>query len=439
MKNLTALILAAGIGKRFWPLQGEKVLFPFFGRSAFELAISSVLPKEITRAIVVSSTATQAYFKKFSFSVPHDTVVQNESGGMRDAMLAAEHLLSGDPVLIYIADDFVDADLFDRVIKKAHDSDAFGVLPGWKTDTYFPGGYLVTQGDRVVGIKEKPGEGNTPSNYVYVSGTYIANPAILLQELKKSTEGNDDIFENVLTSLMSQNKVIMEPYEGEMVSLKYPWHVLDVMHHLFRNLAHKRANNITVKNNVIIEGNVVIGDNVTIYENTKLIGPCFIGANTIIGNNNMIRESHIGNNCVTGFNTDITRSYIGDDCWLHSNYIGDSVLESNISLGGGTKLANLRLDEGNIFSLVEKERISTNRNKLGAIIGSDTHIGINASIMPGIKIGRESFVGAGVLLDQDMPEKSFCMSKSEVVMKKNTGKVVQRSRADFREKLKKYV
>ena len=41
---------------------------------------------------------------------------------------------------------------------------------------------------------------------------------------------------------------------------------------------------------------------------------------------------------MTGFNTDITRSYIGDNCWFHSNYIGDSVLEGNVSMGSGAAI-----------------------------------------------------------------------------------------------------
>ena len=64
-----------------------------------------------------------------------------------------------------------------------------------------------------------------------------------------------------------------------------------------------------------------LGDNVKIFENSKIVGPCYIGDNTVIGNNNIIRQSQIGSGCVTGFNTDITRSYIGDNCWFHSNYI----------------------------------------------------------------------------------------------------------------------
>ena len=191
-----------------------------------------------------------------------------------------------------------------------------------------------------------------------------------------------------------------------------------------------------MKKNVILEGNVYIEDNVTIYENTKIIGPCYIGKGSIIGSNNIIRASHIGAGCVTGFNTDITRSYIGDDCWLHSNYIGDSVLESDVSMGSGTVLANLRLDEEDITSVVQNNKISTQKNKCGALIGSHVRIGVNVSVMPGIKIGSDSSIGAGLTIVEDVPSSSFCVgNRPSYTVKKNTRRVDIESRKQFRMKI----
>ena len=188
--------------------------------------------------------------------------------------------------------------------------------------------------------------------------------------------------------------------------------MLDVNDVLLKTVSHHRGKNILIKSNVIIEGEVHIEDDVKIFENTKIIGPCYIGKGTIIGNNNIIRQSYLGANCVTGFNSDISRSYIGDDCWFHNNYIGDSVLEGNVSMGGGASCANLRLDDGPIYSTVKNEALHTTKHKLGALVGKHTRIGVHTSIMPGIKIGKGSFVGSGVVLDKDLPEDSFCIVKS---------------------------
>src|SRR3972149_10890370 len=280
---------------------------------------------------------------------------------MADAILTAEIQLRGHRLLILIADNLVPSTLLTAVIAKAGKAQAFAVVPGWKTPGYYPGGYLALKGDRITEIREKPGEGNEPSKYINVSGHYIKSSELLLSALKETKSNEDDIYERALSNLMSHQNVIMEPYEGSTTSLKYPWHLLDVMVLLLGQLTPKRGKNVVIKPNVIIEGPVIIGDNVKIFENTKIVGPSYIGNNTIVGNNNMIRASHIGDNCVIGFNCDITRSYIGNGCWLHSNYIGDSVLEADVSLGSGTVLANLRLDEGNISSMVQGQRLSTGR------------------------------------------------------------------------------
>jgi NDP-sugar pyrophosphorylase family protein len=180
---------------------------------------------------------------------------------------------------------------------------------------------------------------------------------------------------------------------------------------------------------------VYIEDDVRILENTKITGPAYIGKGTIIGNNNIIRQSYIGAGCVTGFNSDITRSYVGDSCWFHSNYIGDSVLEGNVSMGSGAALANLRLDDGDILSNVNNEPTLTGRNKLGACIGKDVRIGVNASIMPGVKIGRGSFVGSGVVLDADIPEDTFCVVKQSHVTLRNKKNVASVQRDEFKKQL----
>ena len=205
---------------------------------------------------------------------------------------------------------------------------------------------------------------------------------------------------------MTKETFVMVVFEGSFASLKYPWNILDIMDILFQRLSPHQGKNVEIKSNVVIEGPVYISDNVKIFENSKIVGPCYIGANTIIGNNNIIRHSHIGANCVTGFNTDITRSYVGDNCWFHSNYVGDSVLEGDVSMGSGTVLANLRLDRGEIASVIGENRVNTKRTKLGAMIGINVRVGVNASIMPGVKIGSNSMVGAGLVVNHDIPNDS---------------------------------
>lgn len=422
-KKLTLVVLAGGIGKRFWPFSTNKTLFPFLGKPLFA---ASRIPKEVTHMAIVSDTGSADTFRHMETPIPKTVVVQPEAAGMADAVLSTKQEISGGSVIILIADDVAEPGVLDELVAKATSTGAFGVLVGWKPPAYFPGGYLRLAADRVTAIVEKPGAGNEPSPYITMVAQYIEDADALISEISRTESSNDDVYEKSLTALMKDNTFVIMPYHGRFASLKYPWHVLDVMDVVFQDLKSYKGKNVVIKENVILEGPVYIEDGVKIFENTKIVGPCYIGKNTIIGNNNIIRHSHIGAECVTGFNTDVTRSYIGDNCWFHSNYIGDSVLEGNVSMGSGSCLANLRLDDGEIKG--------TGRTKLGAMVGKGVRIGVNASIMPGVKIGNNSFVGAGVVLDRDLPDQSFCMAKPGYEISKNK-KTASRSRDTFKQKI----
>lgn len=434
-RDVTLVVLAAGIGKRFRPFTKDKNLFPFLGSPLIDFVLPQILPPEVVHCVVVANSKNKEAVDVVRFPVPHTVVVQEEATGMAGAILAAKPHISGKAILIVIADDVAEPALMGMVMKAVR-PDVFGVLTTWKPEGYFPGGYVVFRDNRPVGIKEKPGAGNTPGEYVYFGGQYIAHADRLIEAIQNGKKSGDDIYETALTKLMSEERFAAITYDGGFVSLKYPWHVLDMtMYLLHHRLKPGRGKNVDIRNNVSLEGVVYLGNNVKIFENTKIVGPVYIGDNTIIGNNNIIRESIVGEGCVTGFNTDITRSYIGDNCWFHSNYIGDSVLEENVSMGSGSVLANLRLDEGEITSVLSEEKTNTGKTKLGAMIGEGVRIGVNVSVMPGVKIGAQSMIGAGIILDRDIPEGSFCVGKSTIDIKKNTAHTASANREHFKAKI----
>jgi len=434
-KDLIAVILAGGTGNRFWPMSTDKSLFPFFNKPLIVHSAVSHLPKEVTRVVIITNDMNNAVLSHLTFSVPSITVVQPAARGMADALLSAKTHLQNSSLLIINADDVASASYFDDVIAKGQKEGILGVVPGYRAKHYLPMGYLLTDGKAVTGIAEKPGEGNEPSPYIAMLGHYIADGNLLLEELRQTKSNEDNVYEKALSTLMKRHTFILHPFEGDFASLKYPWHVLDVLHVLLETLPNHRGKNVEIKSNVILEGNVYIEDDVRIFENTKIVGPTYIGKGTIIGNNNIVRESHIGAGCVTGFNTDITRSYVGDDCWFHTNYVGDSVVEEHVSMGSGAVLANLRLDDGTVFSTIHGELISSYSNKLGALIGKFVRIGVNTSIMPGVKIGRGTFIGSGMVIDKDIPDDSYCIQKSSYTIIRNKKTVAGVSRDEFRKKL----
>lgn len=433
MNNPVALVLAGGVGKRFWPIRTSKSMVHFLGKPLLIHNLYRLKKTGITDVIVVIHPQDKDAYTRLSVpGLSIRTVVQPKPDGMAGAVLAASPLVKGKACFIMNAEDLVEERLYDEL--KLHIGGETIVLVGIKMKQYFPGGYFVLKGQRVVGLVEKPGEGKEPSDFANLVFDYIPDANRFIELLRATKSNSDDIYEKALNELLKDGKANILKYEGYWYPTKYPWHILDILDQLLLTVDEFRGKNVEIKKNVVIEGAVYIEDNVKIFENTKIVGPCYIGANTVIGNNNMIRASQIGAGCVTGFNTDITRSYIGDNCWFHSNYIGDSVIEGDVSMGSGNVLANLRLDEGEIFSIVRGQRINTKRTKLGAIIGRHVRLGVNTSIMPGVKIGSNTMIGAGLMVDRDIPEGSFVSGGTSMAITKNT-RVVQGNRDTFKKKL----
>jgi len=405
MNSPVAVVLAGGEGKRFWPIQTSKSMVRFLGKPLLVHNLNRLKLTGITDVIVVIHPQDKEAYSHLSVQgLTIRTVEQPAPNGMAGGVLAAAPLIDGKPCFIMNAEDLVEETLYE-MLKQQIGADTV-VLVGRKVKSYFPTGYYVLKGQNVVGLVEKPGEGNEPSDFAKVVFDYFPDTDRFIKLLRITKSDTDDIYEKALNEVLRDGKAKITTYDGYWYPTKYPWHILDIMNQLLLTVTDFRGKNVEIKSNVVIEGPVYIGDNVKFFENTKIVGPCYIGDNTIIGNNNIIRHSQIGPGCVTGFNTDITRSYIGDNCWFHSNYIGDSILEEDVSMGSGTVCANLRLDRGEIASVVGDNRMNTRRTKLGALIGKNVRIGVNTSIMPGVKIGSDSMVGAGLVVNHDIPNDS---------------------------------
>ncbi len=393
------IILAAGEGKRMWPIQTDKCLIPFLGKPLLFHNLKKIKENLEGEYVFVVSPDSREGVEKVAkeLGLDYKIVVQENPTGMADAILAAKDLIEGE-ILIVNAEDVLDPQVYQGVIGT---QGADVVVAGLKTDKYFPGGYLKVDGDKVSGIVEKPGEGNEPSDMVKLVVDYYKDGQKLVEYLQKVTSENDDRYEKALGQMISDGvDVKFIKYEGIWIPLKYPWHILSILEYLLQDIDQK-----------IYPGKVIIEEGVKVFEGAVIKGPCYIGKNCIIGNNSIVRESDLEEGCVTGFSSDITRSYIGANSWFHTNYIGDSVLEGDFGAGSGAVLANLRLDDKNV--LIGEERQDSGRSKLGLIAGKSVRLGVNVSTMPGVRIGSGSLVGPGVVLKKDLKENKKITLKEE--------------------------
>ncbi len=432
--EFTVVLIAAGQSSRMQPLS-NKIFFRYLGKTILEHQINNLIDLGLNNFIIVGNEKNIDQIKKIcnvenyskvriSYSVQKDL-----KAGIKGAILSVEKIIDKSKALFLISsNDFVEKNIFKKVLNQSKNSDSDIYIVGKIVENYFPGGYLkVSHKNQIIEIVEKPKQGKEPSNMINLVIQLFKNPTELFEAENKFSNQNDDAHELALDYLFTKKKAELVKYNGFWQTLKYPWNHLQLMDYFLKNLKEPFIHSETeISQNVSLKGLYYIDKGVKIYDFACLNGPVYLGQNSIVGNHTLIRNSIIDNNCVIGHCTEISHSLIQNNCWFHQNYIGDSILDENISFGAGTRTGNLRLDEKNIIVNIKKEKINSNLNKLGSIVGKNVRIGINTSIMPGIKIGQDSFLSAHLNVQKDIANNNFIHNDFSLIQKKNLQKAKKR-------------
>ncbi len=422
---MKVLLLAAGRSKRAKPIE-DKNFLRFCGKYLIKHQLEALKSAGFEDIIVIGGAHNLEKLSKVAEKYNTKVVEQkNLEEGMAGAILSVEDLVDNEDLFIVSGNDVVDDSAYEAM-KNVSGADSY--LLAYQVSEYFPGGYLKIDSEIITGIIEKPGAGNEPSNLVNLVLHLHKNPKRLFEVLKEVSSEKDDRYELALDALMGERKFVAVPYNGFWQALKFPQHVLNLNKFFLSKLEYSVASDAEISKTAVINGNVVIESGVKIFDHAVIQGPAYIGKDSIVGNNALLRESSIGKRCVIGFNTEVARSYVGDDTWFHSNYIGDSVIGNNCGFGAGAICANLRLDE--------KEIGETKMNKLGAVLGDNIRIGVNTSLMPGIKIGSNTMITSGLVITQDIETDKYVSGKTELKIDDNKATIDPEARNAMMRKLK---
>jgi UDP-N-acetylglucosamine diphosphorylase / glucose-1-phosphate thymidylyltransferase / UDP-N-acetylgalactosamine diphosphorylase / glucosamine-1-phosphate N-acetyltransferase / galactosamine-1-phosphate N-acetyltransferase len=423
---MTVILLCAGQSSRMQPL-GNKLFFEFEGKALILHQIQWLYESGYSDIIIVGNDENISQLKKVckqQDQISCSFVIQkNTQDGMKGAIESCVSKVKKDAFVINV-NDIVKKTLLLEIRERSQNHDDDIIICGKVVSNYFPGGYLsINNNSYLKQIIEKPGEGNEPSDLVNIVVHYFRDFHNFIKILKTFHNDADSAYEQALNHLCPLSKIYVLRYNNLWQAIKYPWHILDIMNVFFtqqKSFIHPEAN---ISKTAIIQGNVIIQKGVKVFDNAVIVGPAYIGENSIIAHNALVRSSYIGENCVIGYSTEIARSYLRKNIWTHSNYIGDSIIDDNVSFGAGTKTGNLRFDEKNIIVEIKNTKTNSQRNKLGSIIGSGTRIGVNVSTNPGIKIGKNCFIGSQILLHKNVNNNQYVCVKQDIIYKENISKV----------------
>lgn len=388
---MQAVILAAGEGTRMRPLTytRPKVMLPIANKPILEHLINELKKAGIRDIVLVvgyKDEKVREYFgdgNKWDVNISY--VTQRKQLGTADALKSALHLIEGD-FLMLNGDNIVGHEDIRRLMNS--DGMSIGVKSVPNPQDF---GVIQIENGVVKKIVEKPEE--PPSNLIN-AGVYKFTEDIFefLEKTPISKRSEYEITDTIQIAIDSG--VIFKAVRIDWwIDIGYPWDLLKANEILLKNLKESKIEGM-VEDRAHIKGNVVIEEGTVVRSGSYIMGPVVIGKNCIIGPNCFIRPyTSIGDNCHIGACVEIKNSIVMSNTNVpHLNYVGDSVIGENCNLGAGTKIANLRLDEKEIYATVKGKKISTGRRKFGAIIGDNVKTGINVSINVGTMVGNDVLI-----------------------------------------------
>ena len=392
------LILAAGLGKRMAPLSNNlpKPLLPVAGRPFIEWQIMALIESGVERIGIVCRKENENFQKKIGvgdkYGIEIEYIIQEEQTGTADALLKAEKQMNGDFYCLN-GDVIVTSETLNLLNVKEN---GMAVV---EVDDVSEYGCVEIENGMAVKIIEKEGAGKGMIN----AGIYKMNSNIFenLKNMNKSKRG-----EYELTTVIENGAFRVVEINTPWVDIGNPWNLLETNEIYMKNIEAEIRGEI--EDGVTIKGAVFVSEGALIKSGTYIEGPVWIGEGAVVGPNAYIRgATMLDSETRVGAASEVKNSIIMKGAKIpHHNYVGDSIIGRNVNLGSGTKIANLRLDKGEIAIERDGEKINTGRKKFGAVLGDNVSTGINSCINVGTIIGMNSIVGAGKIASGNYPDGS---------------------------------
>lgn len=137
-----------------------------------------------------------------------------------------------------------------------------------------------------------------------------------------------------------------------------------------------------------------LGENVVFETGVLVFHPenIEIGDNVYVGHNTILK-GYFQNKMIIGSGT-----WIGQQCFFHS--AGGLTIGQNVGIGPSVNIITSKhvedgLDKPILHSPIEVAPV---------VIEDDCDIGVNATILPGVKIGKGAQVGAGAVVTQSVDD-----------------------------------
>ncbi|MHA1138330.1 MAG: bifunctional sugar-1-phosphate nucleotidylyltransferase/acetyltransferase [Candidatus Thorarchaeota archaeon] len=411
---MKALVLTAGEGKRLRPLttNRSKSMLMIAGRPVLQYIIDSLVENGIRDIIIVVGHGREELIDHYQMGGDQGVriryVIQHKQEGAENAILTArEELADEEEFLLVNGDVLVEPEMIKRTLTN-HETIG-GDVTMLVTLVSNPEQFgTVKIGSN--GVVEKLVEKGGPDRYV--SNYAVAGISVFSKETLELLEKHGKMEKTFEELIANGRQVSAAVWEKEWAEFTYPWDILNanriVMDRQLRGKGSFIAESADIHPTVVIEGSVYIDEGSIIRPYTTLKGPLYIGKQVYIGNNSLIRDyCSLCDGVRIGYAVEMRNSMVFERVNVgRMTYLADSLIGADTCIEAGAQLWNWRPGSDPLFLSSDAETVQIPSRKFGAIIGDNVVIGVNSSIYPAIRIGENSIISAGCVVNEDIPPNS---------------------------------
>jgi bifunctional UDP-N-acetylglucosamine pyrophosphorylase/glucosamine-1-phosphate N-acetyltransferase len=388
-----AVVLAAGAGTRAWPLTATrpKPLLPagaetLLGRLLRQARLAGLAKASVVAPARKGPVADHARRVGRALGLDVDVVVQDEPRGTGHAL--AQAVSGEDPVLVANGDLVLPDGALASVAETG--GTAIGAV---EVDDVSGYGALTVEGDRVTGLREKPGEAEPG---LANAGVYRLTPQAQghLDAIGESARGEIELTDAIEAAAGTHEGVAVVGF-ANWLDVAWPWELIEANAMALADLEPRLAGK--VEEGARIQGPVRVEEGAEVRAGAVLEGPVLVREGARVGPNAYVRgATTIGPEAKVGHACEVKNSVLMQGAQVpHVSYVGDSVLGQDVNLGAGTQVANLRHDEADIEATTPRGTIDTGRRKFGVALGDGTKTGINATLNAGVLLDAGETVKPG--------------------------------------------
>ncbi len=433
----TAIILAAGRGTRIWPY-GEtkpKAALPILNRAIVATQVAMLRDLGFRRLVVVVGHLDGAVRHALRHDDRVEYVQQPDATGSADALRLALAAVPDEQFLVLYGDVVTTRRGLQDLLHRRNDTGGEPVALVTPLGRELPQNWVCPQvsGGYITRIWGHP-RGQVDHR---LAGAFALNRRIVPfldahPEFTTSVQvgtmppRDRDLAMSLQTMLGDDIPLACAETREPCFDLDKPWHVLEATRALLDVAAAEQQEDVvpasaTIHEQADVRGSLVLGENVYIGPRVVLQGNAWIGDGTIVDNGVIL-----GPNCMLGSGCEV-RDYckleaytvLGDGCHVgHGAEVAGvffdnvwavhylevwGIVGSSSDLGAATVCGTLRFDDFITTQRVKGRREIAYDNANACYLGDYTRTGVNATLMPGCKVGHHSIVGPGVVLNDDVP------------------------------------